>query len=183
LILPDHKICEKNILRPHLPHTNLVEQDRVISYGESSYGYDLRCGYKFSQFVDNGQVLDPKNITADDYITFEMVKGEPLVLEGKSFVLGESIETFHMPDYVMGVCVGKSTYARTGIIVSMTPLEPGWKGVLTLEIYNSLPMPVSIYPGEGICQVIFFEGGKCNATYADRNGKYQNQAGLTQAKV
>jgi dCTP deaminase len=158
----------------------LVGQGR-ISYGLSSYGYDVRVGDHFKVFHNlNSALVDPK---AFDERSFVDVNGN-CIIPPNSFALAETVERFRIPRNVLSVCVGKSTYARCGIIVNVTPLEPEWEGVLTLEISNTTPLPAKIYAGEGIAQLLFFLGDEvCETSYADRKGKYQNQAGLTLPKI
>jgi len=159
---------------------NLVA-DGLISYGLSSYGYDIRVGPHFKVFHNlNSAVVDPK---AFDEASFVDQEGD-CIIPPNSFALAETVETFRMPREVLAICVGKSTYARCGIIVNVTPLEPEWEGVLTLEISNTTPLPAKIYAGEGIAQLLFFKADElCETSYADRSGKYQNQTGLTLPRI
>jgi dCTP deaminase len=158
-----------------------TEKGSVISYGLSSYGYDLRCDRKFKVFsntyrnyTDGGSVIiDPKQPSEDTYEDYE---GDYCIIPPNSLALASSIERFHIPDDVLGICLGKSTYARCGIVVNITPLEPGWTGHLTLEFSNTTPMPAKIYAGEGAAQLIFLRGAKkCRTSYRERHGKYMNQ--------
>jgi len=153
-----------------------------ISYGLSSYGYDIRVADEFKIFTNAfSSVIDPKNFSPSSFVDF---KGKICIVPPNSFVLARSVEYFRMPKNVFGIVVGKSTYARCGIIVNITPLEPGWEGHLTIEISNTTPLPAKIYANEGIAQVIFFEGDEPPlVTYADRKGKYQKQKGITLPKV
>lgn len=149
----------------------------VISYGVSSYGYDIRVSDEFKIFTNvtntNG-IVDPKSFNEDNFITF---KGDVCIIPPNSFVLAKTVERFVIPRDVITVCVGKSTYARAGLIVNVTPFEPEWEGYVTLEISNTTPLPAKVYANEGIAQVLFFRGsGVCETSYADRRGKYQNQA-------
>lgn len=154
---------------------------RVISYGLSSYGYDFRVASEFKIFTNvNSTIVDPKNF--DDH-AFVNLSGEVCVVPPNSFALGRTVEYFRMPKDVVGVCLGKSTYARCGIIVNITPAEPAWRGYLTLEISNTTPLPAKIYAGEGIAQMLFFRGEPCLTTYEDRKGKYQDQPGIVLPKV
>jgi len=155
--------------------------DGVISYGLSSYGYDVRVASHFKIFHNlNSALVDPKGF---DEGSFHDHEGDCLI-PPNSFALAETIETFKMPRNVLSICVGKSTYARCGIIVNVTPLEPEWEGVLTLEISNTTPLPARIYAGEGIAQLLFFLAQEeCETSYADRAGKYQHQRGLTLPRV
>lgn len=152
-----------------------------ISSGESSYGYDMRLGRKFKIFTNmHGGVIDPKN--AEPKHLFDL-EADVCEIPPNSYVLGESLEAFDLPDDVIGIAIGKSSYARVGVLVNCTPLEPGWKGVLTIEIANLCPLPVRIYAGEGIAQIIFFRGEPCLRPYGKRSTTYQNQEGLTLARV
>lgn len=148
---------------------------RIVSYGLSSFGYDIRIGREFRVFRNRAVVIDPLNFDERVYDTEIAEIGEPLIIPPHSYVLGVSMERFCMPNDVVGICVGKSTYARCGIIVNVTPLEPGWVGFLTIEVANTTSIPAKIYPGQGIAQILFFRGDRPNVTYADRDGKYQNQ--------
>ena len=146
-----------------------------ISHGLNSFGFDLRCGDEFKIFTNiKGATADPKNFTEDNFIT---VKGEPSILiPPNSFALASTIEKFKIPDDILVICLGKSTYARCGIIVNVTPLEPGWTGHVTLELSNSTPLPAKVYANEGCCQFIFLKGNeRPETTYADRKGKYMDQ--------
>ncbi len=160
---------------------------KVISYGLSSYGYDIRLGNKFKIFRfpqrPGNIIIDPKNMQPELLEECEVQNGEAVIIPPNAFVLGHSVERFKMPRNITGVCVGKSTLARSGILVNITPLEAGWEGVLTIEISNTTPLPAAVYAGEGIAQVLFFKGRPCQVSYADRNGKYQGQTGITVAKV
>jgi dCTP deaminase len=151
---------------------------RVISYGVSSYGYDLRVTDEFKVFTDVfSTVVDPK---AFDERSFVDMKGDECIIPPNSFALSRSVEYFRIPRNVLTVCLGKSTYARCGIIVNVTPFEPEWEGHVTLEISNTTPLPAKIYANEGLAQVLFFEASEiCETSYADRGGKYQNQQGIT----
>jgi dCTP deaminase len=163
------------------------EGRKVISYGLSSYGYDIRLGNKFKIFRfpqrPGNVIVDPKNMQLELLEECEVPDGEAVIIPPNAFVLGHSVEKFKMPRNVTGICVGKSTLARVGIVVNITPLEAGWEGVLTIEISNTTPLPAAVYAGEGIAQVLFFKGRPCRVSYADRNGKYQGQTGITVAKV
>lgn len=150
---------------------------KVISYGLSSFGYDLRVADEFRVFTNvNNTVIDPKSFDEQSFVT---VRGDSCVIPPNSFALAHSIEFFRIPRDVLAVCVGKSTYARLGIVTPVTPFEPMWSGQVTLEISNTSPLPARIYAGEGLCQVLFFRGAPCRTSYADRNGKYQDQRGVT----
>ena len=146
----------------------------VVSYGLSSYGYDIRVADEFKIFTNvYSAVVDPKNFDTRSMVDF---KGEVCVIPPNSFALARTVEYFRIPRNVLTVCVGKSTYARCGIIVNVTPFEPEWEGFVTLEISNTTPLPAKIYANEGIAQVLFFQGDEpCDISYADRKGKYQKQ--------
>ena len=153
---------------------------RVISYGVSSYGYDMRVAPEFKIFTNAlSAIVDPKEFDAKSFVEFE---GEVCVVPPNSFALARSVEYFRIPRNVLTICVGKSTYARCGIITNVTPFEPEWEGHVTLEISNTTPLPAKIYANEGICQVLFFEADDhdvCETSYADKKGKYQAQRGVT----
>ena len=152
-------------------------RDGVISYGISSYGYDLRVADEFKIFTNvNNTIIDPKAFDERSFVDF---KGEVCVVPPNSFALAKTFEYLRIPRNVMTVCVGKSTYARCGIILNVTPLEPEWEGHATLEISNTTPLPAKIYANEGICQLLFFEGEDCEQSYADKSGKYQGQIDVT----
>lgn len=153
-------------------------QERIVSYGTSSYGYDVRCADEFKIFTNiNSSVVDPKNFDANSFVDF---KGEICVIPPNSFALARTIEYFKIPRNILTVCLGKSTYARCGIIVNVTPLEPEWEGHVTLEFSNTTPLPAKIYAHEGVAQMLFFESDEvCQTSYADRKGKYQGQRGVT----
>ena len=153
-------------------------RDGVISYGVSSYGYDIRIADEFKIFTNiNSSIVDPKHFDPKSFVDF---KGDVCIIPPNSFALARTIEYFRIPRSVITVCVGKSTYARCGIIVNVTPFEPEWEGHVTIEISNTTPLPARIYAGEGIAQFLFFEGNEpCETSYADKKGKYQAQQGLT----
>jgi len=150
----------------------------AISFGVSSYGYDVRVGRHFKVFTNvYGAIVDPKNFSPDAFVDIE---GDSCVIPPNSFALAETVETFHIPRDILAICVGKSTYARCGIIVNVTPLEPEWRGKITIEISNTTPLPAKIYANEGIAQIIFLRAEQvCRVSYADKKGKYQDQKGLT----
>ena len=154
------------------------EVQRAISYGVSSYGYDLRVADEFKVFTNvHGSVVDPKNF---DDRSFVDIKTDCCIIPPNSFALARSIEYFKIPRSVLTVCLGKSTYARCGIIVNVTPLEPEWEGHVTLEFSNTTTLPAKIYANEGVAQMLFFESDEvCETSYADRGGKYQGQRGVT----
>ena len=151
---------------------------RIISHGTSSYGYDVRCADEFKVFTNiNSAIVDPKNFCASSFVD---VKAGVCIIPPNSFVLARSVEYFRIPRNVLVVCVGKSTYARCGIIVNVTPLEPEWEGHVTLEFSNTTPLPAKIYANEGVAQMLFFESDEvCETSYKDRQGKYQGQKGVT----
>jgi dCTP deaminase len=150
----------------------------VISYGLSSYGYDARIADEFKIFTNiNHSIVDPKDFDPGSFVDF---RGEQCTIPPNSFALARTVERFRIPRDVIVVCVGKSTYARCGIIVNVTPLEPEWEGIVTLEVSNTTPLPARIYANEGIAQFLFFRGEEvCETSYADKKGKYQSQQGLT----
>ena len=151
---------------------------RIVSYGTSSYGYDIRCAPEFKVFTNIfSTVVDPKNF---DDRSFVDMKTDVCIIPPNSFVLAKTVEYFRIPRDVLTVCVGKSTYARCGLIVNVTPFEPEWEGYVTLEISNTTPLPAKVYANEGISQVLFFQSDEmCEVSYADKKGKYQKQQGLT----
>ena len=150
----------------------------VISYGVSSYGYDIRIADEFKIFTNvNSTIVDPKQMDPSSMVDF---KGPVAIIPPNSFALGRTVEYFRVPRNVLTVCVGKSTYARCGIITNVTPFEPEWEGFVTLEISNTTPLPAKIYSNEGIAQVLFFESDEvCETSYKDKAGKYQGQKGIT----
>ena len=164
------------------PFEESLKRQGVISYGLSSMGYDIRVTDEFKIFTDVHQaVVDPKEFNPASFVDF---KGATCVIPPNSFTLARSVEYFRMPRSVLGICLGNSSYARCGIVVNITPLEPGWEGHLTIEISNTTPLPARIYSFEGIAQVLFFEAGSLpEVSYADRKGKYQAQQGITLPKV
>ena len=157
-------------------------RDNKISYGLSSYGYDARVSNEFKIFTNvNSEVIDPKNFKQSNFIS---KKVSECIIPPNSFVLASTVEYFKIPNDIMVICLGKSTYARCGIIVNVTPLEPGWEGYVTLEFSNTTPLPAKIYANEGAAQFIFLKGNeKPEVTYADRDGKYMKQKGVTLPKV
>ena len=157
-------------------------RENVISYGVSSYGYDVRIADEYKIFTNlNSTIVDPKQFDPKSFVDF---KGEVCIVPPNSFALGRTIEYFRIPRKTMTICVGKSTYARCGIITNVTPLEPGWEGYITLEVSNTTPLPAKIYSGEGIAQILFFESDEeCLTSYADKKGKYQGQTGVTLPKI
>jgi dCTP deaminase len=159
-----------------------VEGARVISYGTSSYGYDVRCAGEFKIFTNiNSAIVDPKNF---DESSFVGVQSDVCIIPPNSFALARTVEYFRIPREVLVICLGKSTYARCGIIVNVTPLEPEWEGHVTLEFSNTTPLPAKIYANEGVAQMLFIGGDEvCETSYADRGGKYQGQRGVTLPKT
>jgi dCTP deaminase len=155
---------------------------RVISYGTSSYGYDVRCANEFKIFTNiNSTIVDPKNFEAGNFVD---VSADVCIIPPNSFALARSVEYFRIPRDVLVICVGKSTYARCGIIVNVTPLEPEWEGHITLEFSNSTPLPAKIYANEGVAQVLFIGADQvCETSYQDRAGKYQGQRSVTLPKA
>ncbi|MFW5425647.1 MAG: dCTP deaminase [Methylophagaceae bacterium] len=157
------------------------ENGRMISYGTSSYGYDVRCSSEFKVFTNiNSAIVDPKNFDEGSFVD---VNSDVCIIPPNSFALARTVEKFKIPRNVLTICLGKSTYARCGIIVNVTPLEPEWEGYVTLEFSNTTTLPAKIYANEGIAQMLFFESDEvCETSYADRGGKYQGQEGVTLPK-
>ncbi len=159
-----------------------VGDRRVISYGTSSYGYDVRCAADFKVFTNiDSAIVDPKSF---DESSFVDKRSDSCVIPPNSFALARTVEYFRIPRNVLTICLGKSTYARCGIIVNVTPLEPEWEGHVTLEFSNTTPLPARVYANEGVAQMIFFESDEvCETSYLDRGGKYQGQKGVTLPKA
>jgi dCTP deaminase len=155
---------------------------RIVSYGTSSYGYDVRCAAEFRIFTNiNSAIVDPKDFDSDSFVD---VNSDVCIIPPNSFALARTVEYFRIPRSVLTICLGKSTYARCGIIVNVTPLEPEWEGHVTLEFSNTTPLPAKIYANEGVAQMIFFESDEvCETSYKDRAGKYQGQTGVTLPKT
>ncbi len=178
-ILADHQIRDLAVNQGMIePFVEKQKRDGAISYGLSSYGYDARCSSDFKIFtnVDNAMV-DPKNFSDQSFVDRNT---DICVIPPNSFVLTHTVEYFRIPKDVLVICLGKSTYARCGLIVNVTPLEPGWEGHVTLEISNTTPLPARVYANEGIAQFLFFKGSDaCETSYADRSGKYMGQRGVT----
>ena len=153
-----------------------------ISYGLSSYGYDIRVTDEYKIFTNvNNSIIDPKRFDENSFVNF---KWDVCIVPANSFALARSVEYFKIPRNVLTICLGKSTYARCGIIVNVTPFEPEWEGHVTLEISNTTPLPAKIYSNEGLCQVLFFESDEvCETSYKDKKGKYQKQTGITLPKI
>lgn len=164
------------------PFCEDLKCEGVVSYGLSSYGYDIRVSDEFKIFTNvNSTVIDPKDFDDNNVVDF---KGDICIVPPNSFALARTVEYFKMPSDTLAICLGKSTYARCGIIVNVTPFEPGFEGHITIEISNTTPLPAKIYANEGIAQVLFLQGDKpCETTYADRKGKYQKQEGITLPKI
>ena len=176
---------DSKMIEPFAPE--LVRQNeggKIVSYGTSSYGYDVRVANEFKIFTNiNSTIVDPKNFDERNFVDFT---GDVCIIPPNSFALARTVEYFRIPRSVLTVCLGKSTYARCGIIVNVTPLEPEWEGHVTLEFSNTTPLPARIYAGEGCAQVLFFESDKddvCEVSYKDRGGKYQGQVGVTLPKA
>ena len=157
-------------------------RDGVISYGVSSYGYDIRVADEFKIFTNiNSTIVDPKRFDQQSFVDF---KGDVCIIPPNSFALARTVEYFRIPRNILTICVGKSTYARCGIIVNVTPFEPEWEGTATLEISNTTPLPAKIYANEGIAQVVFFEADEvCQTSYGDKKGKYQAQREITLPRI
>ncbi len=165
--------CEKNVGRG------------VVSYGLSSYGYDIRVGSDFKIFTNIGaNQIDPKQFSSANVVDYDASETGFCIVPPNSFALAHTLEHFKIPRDVLAICLGKSTYARCGIIVNVTPFEPGFEGNITIEISNTTPLPAKIYANEGIAQVLFLQGDEaCETSYADKNGKYQNQSGITLPRI
>ena len=170
---------ESQMIKPFIDK-NIRESS--ISYGLSSYGYDIRVSDEYKIFTNiNNSIIDPKKFDDKSFVNF---KGDVCIVPANSFALARSVEYFKIPRNVLTICLGKSTYARCGIIVNVTPFEPEWEGYVTLEISNTTPLPAKIYSNEGLCQVIFFESDEeCEFSYKDKSGKYQSQEGITLPKL
>lgn len=167
------------------PFERATKRPGIVSYGVSSYGYDVRVGTAFKIFTNvNSEVVDPKRFSSRSFVDVDAGDDGFVLIPPNSFALCETVEYFEIPRDILAICVGKSTYARCGIIVNVTPLEPEWKGKITIEISNTTPLPAKIYANEGIAQLIFLRGEEiCTTSYADKKGKYQHQAGLTLPRV
>jgi len=171
--------AEKGMIEPYAAgQVSSKVGEKIISYGTSSYGYDVRCSNHFRIFTNiNSAIVDPKNFSEESFIDFI---GNVCTIPPNSFVLASTVECFCIPRNVLSICLGKSTYARCGIIVNVTPLEPEWEGHVTLEFSNTTPLPAKIYANEGVAQMLFFESDEvCETSYKDRKGKYQGQRGVT----
>ncbi len=187
-ILCDTQIRELIGIEPFAENT---KRPGRVSFGVSSYGYDLRVGTTFKVFTNvsatgSVAIVDPKRFSDDSFVTIDTADTgrDHIIVPPNSFALAETVEYVSIPRDVLAICVGKSTYARCGIIVNVTPIEPEWRGKITLEISNTTPLPAKIYAEEGIAQLIFLKADRvCALSYADKNGKYQDQAGLTLPRV
>ncbi len=180
---PDHWIRKMAIEKRMIePFTDSQVRDGVISYGVSSYGYDIRVADEFKVFTNvYSTIVDPKHFDTRSMIDY---KGDVCTIPPNSFALARTVEYFRIPRQVLTICLGKSTYARCGIIVNVTPFEPEWEGFVTLEISNTTPLPARIYANEGIAQVLFFEADEqCETSYADKKGKYQAQQSISLPKL
>ena len=164
------------------PFIDKQVRDGKISYGLSSFGYDARVSEEFKIFTNvNSEIVDPKDFKSTNFVT---KNGPVCIIPPNSFALARTVEHFKIPKNILVICLGKSTYARCGIIVNVTPLEPGWEGYVTLEFSNTTPLPAKIYANEGVAQLIFLKGNETpEVTYADRNGKYMGQTGVTLPKI
>ena len=187
MVKADHWIRDKakaaKIIEPFVDH--LVRYDdagnKIVSYGLSSFGYDIRVADEFKVFTNvYNTVVDPKHFRQDAFVD---ITTNECIIPPNSFALARSVEYFRIPRTVLAFCIGKSTYARCGIIVNVTPFEPEWEGYVTLEISNTTPLPAKIYANEGIAQVVFFEGESCETSYNDRKGKYMKQVGIVGPSV
>ncbi len=175
---------EKKMIEPFSENQMRIDENgqKLISYGVSSYGYDVRCSNEFKVFTNiHSAIVDPKSF---DEKSFVDINSDVCVIPPNSFALARTVEYFRIPRNVLTVCLGKSTYARCGIIVNVTPLEPEWEGHVTLEFSNTTNLPAKIYAGEGVAQMLFFESDEvCETSYKDRDGKYQGQTGVTLPKT
>ena len=174
---------QHGMIEPFEPN-QIKEQDgrRIISYGTSSYGYDIRCANEFKIFTNiNSTIVDPKQFDEKNFVDFV---GDVCIIPPNSFALARTVEYFRIPRNVLTICLGKSTYARCGIIVNVTPFEPEWEGYVTLEFSNTTPLPAKIYAIEGVAQLLFLQADEpCQTSYRDRGGKYQGQQGVTLSKT
>lgn len=178
-----HAQQDLSMIHPFEPgQVRNIEDRKIVSYGTSSYGYDVRCAPEFKVFTNiNSTIVDPKHF---DEKCFVDVQGPECIIPPNSFALARTVEYFRIPRDILVVCLGKSTYARCGIIVNVTPLEPEWEGHVTLEFSNTTPLPARIYAEEGVAQFLFFQGSEpCETSYKDRGGKYQGQTGVVPPRV
>ena len=174
-VLPDWMIQRDIVIEPF---AESALRPGVVSYGVSSYGYDVRVGRHYKVFTNvHSALVDPKHFNPTSFVDIE---GDHCIIPPNSFALAETVEYLEIPRDIVAICLGKSTYARCGIIVNVTPLEPEWRGKVTIEISNTTPLPAKIYSGEGIAQILFLRGeAVCQVSYCDKKGKYQDQKGLT----
>ncbi len=178
-VMPDHWIRTQALENKMIsPFVEEQKRDGVVSYGLSSYGYDARCSDQFKIFTNvDSAIVDPKNFNPNSFVDRT---GPVCIIPPNSFALTHTVEYFRVPRDILVICLGKSTYARCGIIVNVTPLEPEWEGQVTIEISNTTPLPAKIYAGEGICQFLFLQGSSpCETSYADKSGKYMGQRGVS----
>lgn len=180
-------MCQQHgMIEPFVPNqVKMAQGERIVSYGTSSYGYDIRCADEFKVFTNlNSTIVDPKQFDENSFVN---VSGKGYcIIPPNSFALARTVEYFRIPRNVLTICLGKSTYARCGIIVNVTPFEPEWEGYVTLEFSNTTPLPAKIYANEGVAQVLFLEADAddiCETSYRDRGGKYQGQVGVTLPKT
>ena len=176
-------VAQMGMIEPFEPgQMRMAGEQKIISYGTSSYGYDVRCAREFKIFTNiNSTIVDPKQFDAKSFVD---VTADVCIIPPNSFALARTVEFLRIPRSVLTVCLGKSTYARCGIIVNVTPLEPEWEGHVTLEFSNSTPLPAKIYANEGVAQMLFFEADEvCETSYRDRRGKYMGQQGVTLPKA
>ena len=169
---------EQRMIEPYEPgQVKELQGRKIVSYGTSSYGYDIRCSTEFKIFTNvNSTIIDPKVFDEKNFVDY---RGDVCIIPPNSFALARTVEYFRIPRSVLTICLGKSTYARCGIIVNVTPLEPEWEGHVTLEFSNTTPLPARIYANEGVAQVLFIESDEvCETSYRDRGGKYQGQKGV-----
>lgn len=172
---------ESPMITPFVPKQVRTSEtgEKITSFGTSSMGYDVRLGTKFKIFTNvNNVMIDPRNLSEEAYVDRE---GDFVVIPPNSYILGHTIEYFDIPRDIMVICLGKSTYARVGCLVNVTPIEPGFKGQVVIEISNCTPLPMKVYANEGIAQFLFLKGDPCDTSYADRDGKYQGQTGIQTA--
>jgi dCTP deaminase len=177
------RMAAKGMIEPFEPgQVKEREGKKVVSYGTSSYGYDIRCSAEFKIFTNiNSTIVDPKQFDAKNFVDY---RGDVCIIPPTSVARARTVEYFRIPRNVLTICLGKSTYARCGIIVNVTPLEPEWEGHVTLEFSNTTPLPARVYANEGVAQVIFLESDEvCETSYKDRGGKYQGQKGVTLPRI
>jgi dCTP deaminase len=177
------RMAERGMIEPfEAGQVRTQENGKIVSYGTSSYGYDVRCAREFKIFTNiNSTIVDPKNFDPGSFVD---IVSDVCIIPPNSFALARTVEFFRIPRNVLTICLGKSTYARCGIIVNVTPLEPEWEGHVTLEFSNTTPLPAKIYANEGVAQMLFLESDEvCETSYKDRGGKYQGQRGVTLPKA